>query len=84
MAGKRLRVVQHWEHRNGFRAVVCATKGRLHFARSPIESPVYPTEEGAINWCIAIIEENAGRMGPFAKALIERYSGPVSVIDLVT
>jgi len=55
----------------GTAAVVCGTKGRLHFARSPIESPVYPTEEGAISWCIAIIEENAARMGPSAKALIE-------------
>jgi hypothetical protein len=28
------------------------------------------------------MEENAARMGPFANALIHRYSGPISVIDL--
>jgi hypothetical protein len=52
------------------------------FSRSPIETPIYPTVDGAVNWSIDIIEENAYRMGPFAKALIERYSGPVSVMDL--
>jgi len=82
MAGKRLRVVQHWEHREGFQAIVCAVEGRLPFARSPMESPIYPTVESTVQWCVDIIEDNAARMGPFPKALIQRYSGPVSVIDL--
>ena len=82
MAG-RLRVLQHSEHRDGFQTIVCAATGRLHFARSPIDSPIYPTVEGAVKWCIDIMEENACRMGAFAKALIERYSGPVSVMKLV-
>jgi hypothetical protein len=60
------------------------SQGRLPFARSPIESPIYPSVEGAVNWSIDIIEENAYRMGPFAKAIIQRYSGPVSVIDIVS
>jgi hypothetical protein len=78
----RLRVVQHWEHRDGFRATVCAATGRLPFPRSPIESPIYPTVDGAVQWCIDIMEDNVCPMGPFAKALIERYSGPVSVMEI--
>jgi hypothetical protein len=77
-----MRVIQHYEHRDGFRAIVCAPKGRMHFARSPIDSPVFPTVDEAVHWAAGMIEENHARMGPFAKALIERYSGPVSVIEL--
>jgi hypothetical protein len=61
MAGKRPRGIQHYEHRDGFQAIVCAPKGRLHFARSPIESPIYPTVEGVVNWCVDIMEENPSR-----------------------
>jgi hypothetical protein len=80
---RTMRVIQHYEHRDGFPAIVCARNGRLHFARSPIDSPVFPTVDDAVNWSIDIIEENAARMGPFAKALIERYSRPVSVIEVI-
>lgn len=80
----KLRVVQHYEHRDGFRATVCAWKGgRMRCPRSPIDSPIFPTREWAEQWCVAIIEENHARMGPLAIALIERYSGPVSVIEVV-
>jgi hypothetical protein len=82
MAGKRLRVVQHWEHRDGFQATLCARTGRLPFPRSPINEAIFDTVEQAEEWCVAMIEENADRLGPFVNALIERYSGPVSVVEL--
>lgn len=78
-----MRVIQHYEYREGFRAIVCAPKGRMRFARSPIDSPVFPTREWAEQWCIDIIVANYKSMGPFAKALIEPYSGPVSVMEIV-
>ena len=79
----RLRVIQHYEHRDGFRATVCARKGgRMRFARSPIDSPVFPTREWAEQWCVAILEANHASAGPLAIALIERYSGPVSVMEI--
>lgn len=63
---------------------MCAPERRLHFVSSPIESPIYPTAEAtSIGVSIFILEENAAHMGPFAKAIIQRYSGPVSVIDVV-
>ena len=77
-----MRVIQRWEHRDGFQAIVCARKGRMHYARSPIDSPIFLTPEDAEDWCVDIIAENANRQGPFAMALIERYSGPVSMLDL--
>jgi hypothetical protein len=46
-----MRLLQHYEHRDGFRAIVCAWKGgRMRFARSPIDSPVFPTREWAEDW----------------------------------
>jgi hypothetical protein len=54
----------------------------MHYARSPIDSPIFLTPEDAEDWCVDIIAENANRQGPFAMALIERYSGPVSMLDL--
>jgi hypothetical protein len=46
-------------------------------------SPIFLTVEDAEEWCVDIMEENASRQGPFAIALIERYSGPVSVLDVL-
>ena len=78
-----MRVIQRWEHRDGFQAIICARTGRMHYARSPIDSPIFQTLQDTIDWCVDIMEENAYRHGPFAKALIERYSGPVSVLDII-
>ena len=55
----------------------------MHFPVSPTESPIFLTVQETEDWCVDIIEENAYRQGPVAIALIERYSGPVSVIDVV-
>ena len=79
-----MRVLQHYEHREGFQATVCAWKGgRMHFPMSPTESPIFLTVQETEDWCVDIIEENAYRQGPVAIALIERYSGPVSIIEVV-
>lgn len=45
-----MRVRSHYEHRIGFRPIVCARKWRLHFARSPMDGPVFPTRDGAVQW----------------------------------
>ena len=47
------------------------------------ERPIFLTLQETEDWCVDIMEENAYRQGPFAIALIERYSGPVSVLDIV-
>lgn len=78
-----MRVIHRWEHRDGFQAIICARKGRMRYARSPIDSPIFLTVKEAEEWCVDIMAENADRQGPFAIALIERYSGPVSVLDVV-
>ena len=77
-----MRLIHRYEHRDGFQATVCARKGRMHYARSPIDSPIFLNLQDAEDWCVDIIAENAYRQGPFAMALIERYSGPVSVLDV--
>lgn len=78
-----MRVISRYEHRNGFRAIVRAREGQLPFARYVMESPIYDTRQGAMYWAAALIEENADRQGPFAIAIIEPYSGPVSVVTIV-
>jgi hypothetical protein len=80
-----MHVIQHYEHCDGFRATVCAWKGgRDGFPRSPIDSPLFPMSESAEQWCVAILQANHTRMGPLTIAVIERYSGPVSVMGVCT
>jgi hypothetical protein len=55
----------------------------MHYTRSPIHGAVFATVDEAVQWAGGIMEENHVRMGPFAKALIEPYSSPVSVIEVV-
>jgi hypothetical protein len=83
MAGTRLRVVQHWEHREGFRGTMRAREGRLPFPLAIVESPIYDEREYAQLWAFRMLVENAERMGPFAIATVAPYSGPVSVIEIV-
>jgi hypothetical protein len=52
-----MRVIHRWEHRDGFQATICARKGRMQYARSPIDSPIFLTVEDAENWCGDIIPQ---------------------------
>ena len=79
---KRIRVIQHYERREGFQAMVCAWKGgRMRFPHSPIDSPIFPALEWAEQWCVDVIAASHASMGPLAIALSERYSG--TVIEVV-
>jgi hypothetical protein len=77
-----MRVVSHYEHRTGFRAIVRVPEGQLHFARYVIDGPICETRDEAAHWAANIIEENALRNGPFAIAVIEPYSGPISMMKI--
>lgn len=53
-------------------------KGRLHFARSPMDGPVFPARDGAVQWCVDIMEENHLRM----VRSLSPWSNPTRVADL--
>jgi hypothetical protein len=47
-----------------------------------IDGPICETRDEAAHWAANIIEENALRNGPFAIAVIEPYSGPISMMKI--
>jgi hypothetical protein len=61
---------------------VQAREGRLFFARSPVDGPIFETRQEAENRCIEIIIENDDRGGPFAEATIRPFKGRVSTMEI--
>jgi len=45
----------------GYAPVVEAREGRLFYARSPMDGPVFETRQEAQDWCFHIIIDNAER-----------------------
>ena len=66
----------------GYAPIVKAREGRLFFARSPVDGPIFETRQEAENWCIEIIIENDYRGGPLAEAIVRPFKGKVSTLEV--
>jgi hypothetical protein len=60
---------------NGYAPVVQVREGRLFFARSLLDGPIFQTRQEAQDRCFHIIMDNAERAGPLAEATITPFKG---------
>jgi len=77
-----MRLKHRYKFMEGYAPVLQAREGRLFFARSPVDGPIFETRQEAQDWCIHVIIETDYRGGPFAEATIHPFTGKVSTLEI--